>query len=437
MDKIKQTAFTFDDVLIVPRQAQIPQGEISLKTKLTSTGIILNAPIMSAPMENVTEARMAITIARQGGIGIIHKHLSIEEQAAEVDKVKRSEFGVIKCPISLNPNKYVYEAEALMKKYRISGIPVTDMDTLVGIITNRDIRFESDHNKKIYEVMTRENLITAPVGTTFETAKAILDQHKIEKLPLVDESGDLKGLITTKDIIKAIEYPNSAKDADGSLLVGAAVDIGDEMLERITVLVANGVDVIALDTPHGHTQAMAEAISAVKEAFPSLPIIAGNVATAQGAEALIKAGANAIRVGVGTESVSNTGVRTGAGVPQLTAIMDCAKATRAYGIPLIADGGIKVSGDILKAIVAGADVVMIGGMLAEGRMDHKHAARDLLIKIVANIREGLHYCGAATVEEAILHGAFNHVTRAGYTESLPHGIERRRMARGKHIKRYY
>ena len=435
MPKIQGEALTFNDVMLVPRKTENRIENISLKTRLTDN-ITLNAPLISSPMDIVTESRMAIAIARQGGIGLIHKDLSIEEQSAEVDKVKRSEYGVIKSPISLNPNRYVYEAEELMKKYRISGIPITEFDRLVGIITNRDLRFEEDYDKKIYEVMTRENLITARVGTDFEQAKIILDKHKIEKLPIVDDNGDLKGLITTKDIMKAIEYPNSAKDKDGALLVGAAVEIAEDMIERVDELVKCSVDIIAIDSPHGHTSEVIEAIRQIKMNHPNLPIIAGNVVTAEGVKDLIDAGADVIRVGVGSSSASDLGVVSGVGMPQITAIIECTEEARKHGIAVISDGGIKASGDVVKAIAAGASAVMMGSMLVERRKEHKDYAKELITQIIENIKTGMHYCGVTTIEEMKKDAHFVKITPAGYNESLPHKFEASKEYRNTLYKRY-
>ena len=464
MEKIIQDGITYDDVLVVPRKTVDITTDICLRTKLTKK-ITLNSPIASAPMDTVTEARMAIYLARYGGIGIIHKNMSIEAQAAEVTKVKRSEFGVIKTPISLGPNGYLHEAEAFMKKYRISGVPITEYDKLVGILTNRDMRFEKDHTKKIYEVMTRDALITAPVGTTLAEAQAILDKHKIEKLPLVDEAGDLKGLITSKDIVKSIEYPNSAKDAEGSLLVGAAIGTAQGYMERVHALVAARVDVIVIDTPHGHDQQVANVIGNIKSKYPDMQIIAGNVSTAEATQFLIDAGADGIRVGVGVGSMSTTGQVTGVGMPQISAIMACAKVAAPHGVPIIADGGIKVSGDITKALVAGASVAMMGSMLAgceespgeieringrkykkyrslhagnakpvdhrgprlpdgiEGRIMYKGSAKEVVRKILGNIVDSMYYAGAASVNDLLEHSQFIKITRAGYFESLPHSVE--------------
>lgn len=473
MHKLTQEGLTFDDVLVVPLKSDISLSNINLSTNLTKS-IVLNAPIMSASMDTVTEARMAIALARQGGIGIIHKNMSIEEQANEVDKVKRSEFGVIKNPFSLGPNHYVYEADELMAKYHISGVPITEDDKLVGIITNRDLRFKMDHHKKIYEVMTRENLITAPVGTTLEEAKVILVKHKIEKLPIVDHKGDLKGLITTKDIAKTIQYPNSAKDKHGCLLVGAAVGITNDMLERVKVLVEAKIDVIVVDTPHGHSKVVIDAVNLIKKEFPNLQLIAGNVGTAEATLELIKAGADAIKVGVGPGSVCTTGVIAGVGVPQVTAIYNCAEAAKPYGIPIIADGGIKFSGDIVKAITAGANVVMMGSIFAgcdespgeielyqgrkhkiyrsmgsiadieyantnvngyledrnetlvpegvEGRIAYKGSVKEVIHELLGGVRAGMGYCGADSVEFLKENGKFIKVSAAGLHESHPHNI---------------
>lgn len=464
MDKFLQEALTFDDVLIVPRKTTYDRSSVSLKTKLTKD-ITLNSPIISAPMDTVTEDRMAINIARYGGIGIIHKNLTIEEQVSKVEKVKRSEFGVIKNPFSLNPNAYVYEAAGLMAKYHISGVPITEYDKLVGIITNRDLRFEKDHSKKIYEVMTRENLVTSKEGTTLEEAKEILDKHKIEKLPIVDEKGDLKGLITTKDIIKSIEYPNSAKDIGGSLLVGAAIGLTKDYMERTIALVESLVDVIVIDTPHGHSVLVCDIINNIKNKYPSLQVIAGNVATKEATEELIQAGADAIRVGVGPGSISTTSIVAGVGMPQITAIINCAQVANKHNIPVIADGGIRCSGDIVKALVAGASTVMMGSMFAgceeapgsielfrgrkykkyrsisedtdqpihgmglhlpegvEGRIDYKGSVKEVVQNLIHNIKKGMYYCGASSINDLITHGQFVKITQQGLEESLPHSIE--------------
>lgn len=363
MSKILKEGITFDDILLVPNYSNVLPKEVSLSTKLTKT-ITLNIPFMSAGMDTVTEARMAVAIARQGGIGIIHKNMSIEAQAEEVDKVKRSENGVITDPFSLSPEHYVYEANELMAKYRISGVPITEGTKLVGILTNRDLRFETDFNRKIKEVMTSENLITAPEGTDLMEAKKLLAEHRIEKLPLVDAAGNLKGLITIKDIEKAIMYPNAAKDKQGRLLAGAAVGVTMDLLDRVDALVKSKVDVITIDTAHGHSQGVLDAVKKVKAKYPELQIIAGNVATAEATVALIEAGADCVKVGIGPGSICTTRVVAGVGVPQITAVEDCAAAAAPYGVPVIADGGIKYSGDIVKAIGMGASVCMMGSMLA-------------------------------------------------------------------------
>jgi len=465
MDKLLLEGLTFDDVLVVPMRSKVLFENICLKTRLVGD-IFLNAPLISSPMDTVTEARMAIAVARQGGIGIIHKNMSIEEQAQEVDKVKRSEFGVITNPFSLGPNQYVYEAIELMARYRISGIPITEYDTLVGIVTNRDLRFESDTNKKIYEVMTRkEALVTAPVGTTLEEAKAILDQKKIEKLPIVDENGDLKGLITTKDIAKSIAYPNSAKDERGSLLVGAAVDASEDTLDRIGELVKKKVDIIVLDITYAHTEEAIYTLKNIKKEYPGIKVMAGNVCTKEATIELIEAGADAVRVGIGPGSVCATGAIAGVGMPQITAIMECAKAAAKYNIPIIADGGIKHSGDIVKALVAGANAVMIGNLFAgcdqspgdvdlyqgrkykqynskikkaiscqklgskltmpegvEARVVYKGNVIDVIQEIVSGLRTGMVYTGSDNIEHLRENGRFVKISKAGHAESLPHSI---------------
>ena len=354
---------TFDDVLLVPQKSEILPRETDVSTQLTKK-IRLNIPLMSAGMDTVTEARMAIAMAREGGIGIIHKNMTIEEQALEVDKVKRSEHGVITDPFYLSPDHAVSDALELMERYRISGVPITDEDRkLVGIITNRDIRFERNVSRRIDEVMTKENLVTAKIGITMDEALEIMKQHKIEKLPLVDDDYRLAGLITIKDIEKTIEYPNSARDSSGRLLAGAAVGVTKDMLERVAALVESKVDVIVVDTAHGHSKGVIDSVKLIKREFPDLQVIAGNVATAEATVELIKAGADAVKVGIGPGSICTTRVVTGVGVPQITAIINCAKAAKEYGVPIIADGGIKYSGDITKALAAGASVVMAGSYL--------------------------------------------------------------------------
>ena len=360
---ILKTAYTFDDVLLVPNKSEVLPRDVKLYTNLTKK-IKLNIPFMSASMDTVTESKMAIAMAREGGIGIIHKNMTIERQAQEVDTVKRQENGVITNPFSLSPDNILEEANTLMRKYRISGVPITKEGKLVGIVTNRDILFETDYNKKIKEVMTSENLITAPVGTTIEEAKELLKNHKIEKLPLVDEEYNLVGLITIKDIEKTKAYPNAAKDSKGRLLCGAAVGVTQDMMDRVDALVKVHVDVITLDTAHGHSLGVIEGVKKIKEKYPELQIIAGNIATAEAAEDLIKAGADAIKIGIGPGSICTTRVVAGVGVPQLTAVMDCVEVGEKYGVPVIADGGIKYSGDVVKALAAGASVVMMGSLLA-------------------------------------------------------------------------
>ncbi len=472
MHKLVKDGLTFDDVLLIPAKSDVVPKDTDLSTHLTKS-IVLNVPIMSAGMDTVTEAPMAIAIARQGGIGIIHKNLSIEAQAVEVDKVKRSEHGVIIDPFSLSPNHYVHEANDLMAKYHISGVPITENGKLVGIITNRDLRFETNHNKKIYEVMTREQLITAPVGTDLETAKQILTRHKIEKLPIVDAAGSLKGLITIKDIEKSIKYPNSAKDNHGRLLAGAAVGVTSDCLDRVAALVKAKVDVVVVDTAHGQSTGVLETVRAIKAQFPELQVIAGNVATAEGTIDLIEAGVDAVKVGIGPGSICTTRVIAGIGVPQITAIYDCAEAAKPYGIPIIADGGIKFSGDISKAIAAGAHVCMIGSILAgceespgkielyqgrkykvyrgmgslsameagskdryfqdeankfvpegvEGRVSYKGFLADTMFQLIGGLRSGMGYCGCPTIPELQENGRFVKITSAGLRESHPHDIQ--------------
>ena len=472
MSKIIKDGITFDDILLVPNYSNVLPHQVSLQTQLTKT-ITLNIPMMSAGMDTVTEARMAVAIARQGGIGIIHKNMSISEQAEEVDKVKRSENGVITDPFFLSPEHYVYDANELMAKYRISGVPITEGTKLVGIITNRDLRFETNHNRKIKEVMTSENLITAEGGTDLAKAKEILSKHRIEKLPIVDKEGNLKGLITIKDIEKAILYPQAAKDAQGRLLVGAAVGVTGDVLERVDALVKSKVDVITVDTAHGHSQGVINTVKLIKSKYPELQIIAGNVATAEATVALIEAGADAVKVGIGPGSICTTRVVAGVGVPQITAVEDCAKAAAPYGVPVIADGGIKYSGDIVKAIGMGANVCMMGSMLAgceespgatelyqgrkykvyrgmgsiaamengskdryfqndakklvpegvEGRVAYKGYLADTVFQMIGGLRAGMGYAGASTIEELKEKATFVRITSAGLKESHPHDIQ--------------
>ena len=470
--KLIKEGLTFDDVLLIPAKSNFLPDDADLSTRLTKK-ILLKSPLLSAGMDTVTESRMAIALARQGGIGIIHKNMSIKEQASEVDKVKRSEHGVITDPFSLSPNHYVYEAEELMARYHISGVPITENGLLIGIITNRDLRFEADHNKKIYEVMTKENLVTAPEGTTLEEAKRILTARKIEKLPMVDKKGHLTGLITIKDIEKNIKYPNSAKDDCGRLLVGAAVGSSLNVLERIEALVEAKVDVVVVDTAHGHSENVLKIVRLIKENYPDLEIVAGNVATGDATKALIEAGADAIKVGIGPGSICTTRVIAGIGVPQVTAIYDCAQVAREYDIPIIADGGIKYSGDVVKAIAAGADTVMIGslfggceespgatelyqgrkykvyrgmGSLAamekgskdryfqenskklvpegvEGRVAYKGPVSEVIYQLLGGLRAGMGYCGTQTIQELRDNARFIRMTSAGLRESHPHDIQ--------------
>ena len=363
-DKFSKEGFTFDDVLLVPRKSEVLPKEVDVSTKL-SEHVKLNIPLISAGMDTVTEAPLAIAIAREGGIGIIHKNMTVEQQAEEVDRVKRSESGVITNPFSLHADHLVSDAEKLMSKFRISGVPIVDKNNkLIGILTNRDLRFVHDYNTVISEVMTSENLVTAPVGTTLQDAEMILQKHKIEKLPLVDEDNVLKGLITIKDIEKAIQFPRAAKDAQGRLLVGAAIGISKDTFERAEALVKAGVDVITVDSAHGHHINIIDSVRKLREVYPDLTIIAGNVATGEGTRELIEAGASVVKVGIGPGSICTTRVIAGIGVPQITAIYDCATVAKEYGVPIIADGGIKYSGEITKAIAAGASAVMLGSMFA-------------------------------------------------------------------------
>jgi IMP dehydrogenase len=473
MDKIVKEGLTFDDVLLRPAHSKVLPKEVDTTTNLTRN-IELNIPVLSAAMDTVTEAELAISMAREGGIGIIHKNLTPENQAAEVDKVKRSENGVIVNPFYLNPDDRVYEAEALMARYHISGVPIVDDDmTLVGILTNRDLVFEKDYEQEISNVMTSENLVTGTIGTTLEEAKEILQQYKIEKLPLVDDNNKLKGLITIKDIEKAEEYPHAAKDERGRLLVGAAVGVGKGSEERIEALVESEVDVLIIDTAHGHSQKVLDKVQQVKEKYPDLDIIAGNVATGAATKDLIEAGADAVKVGVGPGSICTTRVVAGVGVPQITAVYDCAKAADEYDVPVIADGGIKYSGDIVKAVAAGASTVMLGSLLAgteeapgekviykgrsykvyrgmgsvaamkdgskdryfqeekekklvpegiEGRIAYKGELSDTLYQLVGGLRSGMGYCGTAGIEDLRNEGELVRITNAGLKESHPHDV---------------
>ena len=471
MAQIIKTAYTFDDVLLVPNKSEILPNEVSLKTKLTKK-ISLNIPLMSASMDTVTESKMAIAMAREGGIGIIHKNMTIAEQAMEVDRVKRQENGVITDPIFLNEDNTVKQALDLMAKYRISGVPVTRGTKLVGIITNRDIVFETNYDKKINEVMTKSPLITAKEGTTLEEALEILKKHKIEKLPLVDDENNLKGLITIKDIEKAKAYPNAAKDSKGRLLCGASVGITNDMMERVEALVKANVDVITLDTAHGHSKGVIEGVRKIKSVYPELQIIAGNIATAEAVRDLVEAGADCVKVGIGPGSICTTRVVAGVGVPQLTAVMDCVEEGRKYGVPVIADGGLKYSGDIVKALAAGAQVCMMGSMLAgceespgeteiyqgrtykvyrgmgslaamekgssdryfqngtkkfvpegvEGRVAYKGPVADTLFQLLGGIKSGMGYLGAPTLDDLYENAKFMVQTSSGIRESHPHDI---------------
>nr|NNM91203.1 IMP dehydrogenase [Bacilli bacterium] len=471
-DKFGAEALTFDDVLLRPAKSDVLPRDVSISTQLTKR-IKLNIPLMSASMDTVTESKLAIAIAREGGIGILHKNLTIDQQVDEVDKVKRSESGVITDPVFLTADHPIYDAEAIMAKYRISGVPIVDdHNKLVGIITNRDLRFEKNFDRSIGEVMTRENLVTAPVGTTLEQAKEILQKHKVEKLPIVDDHFVLKGLITIKDIEKAKQFPNAAKDAKGRLLVGAAVSTGADSFKRAQALVEAGVDVIVIDTAHGHSSGVIDMVKRVRALYPQLNIIAGNVATGEATRDLIEAGADAVKVGIGPGSICTTRVVAGIGVPQISAIYDCANVAREYGIPIIADGGIKYSGDITKAIAAGANVVMIGSLFAgteespgemeiyqgrsfkvyrgmgsigamksgssdryfqeqnkklvpegiEGRVAFRGPLSDIIFQLIGGLRAGMGYCGTATIEALQNNSQFLRITGAGLRESHPHDV---------------
>lgn len=471
--KFAKEGLTFDDVLLIPRKSEVLPREVDISVRL-SENVKLNIPLISAGMDTVTEAALAIAIAREGGIGIIHKNMSIAQQAEEVDRVKRSESGVITNPFSLMPDHHVYDAEELMGKYRISGVPIVDEDKkLVGILTNRDLRFVHDYSIKINEVMTRDNLVTAPVGTTLQDAEVLLQKHKIEKLPLVDETNTLKGLITIKDIEKAIQFPNAAKDVQGRLLCGAAVGISKDTMDRAEALVNAGIDVLVVDSAHGHHINIIEAVRNLRAAYPSLTIIAGNVATGEATRELIEAGASVVKVGIGPGSICTTRVIAGIGVPQITAIYDCATAAREYNIPIIADGGIKYSGDLTKAIAAGASTIMIGSLFAgtaespgeteifqgrsfkvyrgmgsigamkegskdryfqenesklvpegiEGRVPYKGPLADTVHQLLGGLRSGMGYCGTATLEELKNDTQFIRITGSGLRENHPHDVQ--------------
>ena len=471
MGTIIGEGITFDDVLLVPAYSEVTPNMVDLSTYLTKR-VKLNIPMMSASMDTVTEHRMAIAMARQGGIGIIHKNMSIEAQADEVDKVKRSENGVITDPFSLSPEHTLQDADNLMAKFRISGVPITEGTKLVGIITNRDLKFETDFSKKIKESMTSEGLITAPEGITLEEAKAILAKARKEKLPIVDKDNNLKGLITIKDIEKQIKYPLSAKDAQGRLLCGAGVGITTNMMDRVDALVKAHVDVIVVDSAHGHSKNILEAVKNIKKTYPDLQVIAGNVATGEAVKALIEAGADAVKIGIGPGSICTTRVVAGIGVPQITAIMDAYKVAKEYNIPIIADGGIKYSGDMTKAIAAGANVCMMGSIFAgcdespgtfelyqgrkykvyrgmgslaamengskdryfqedakklvpegvEGRVAYKGSVEDTVFQLIGGLRSGMGYCGAPNIETLKETGKFVKISAASLKESHPHDI---------------
>lgn len=475
-DKFAKQGLTYDDVLLVPAESHVLPAEVDFSTYLTKK-IKLNSPIMTAAMDTVTESDMAIAIAREGGIGIIHKNMSIERQADQVDRVKRSENGVIVNPFFLAPHNTVREADAIMGRYKISGVPICENEILVGIITNRDLRFmsEADFDQPIQNVMTKENLITAPVGTTLKQAQEILRKHKIEKLPIVDDKKRLKGLITIKDIEKAIIYPLSARDNKGRLLCGAAIGATADVLERVAALVEAQVDVVTLDSAHGHHEGIIKAVAKVKQAYPDLQVIAGNVATAEGTKALIEAGADCVKIGIGPGSICTTRVVAGIGVPQVTAVYDAACEAAKHGIPIIADGGIKYSGDIVKALAAGANVVMLGSLVAgckeapgeyelyqgrqfkvyrgmgsmgamsqahgsgdryfqaeqkkhvpegvEGRVPYKGPLADTIFQMLGGLRSGMGYTGCANIDELHEKAQFVQITGAGLKESHPHDIQ--------------
>lgn len=472
--KFGKEGLTFDDVLLLPAASNVLPGQVDTSTRITKK-IKLNIPIASAGMDTVTEGRMAIAIAREGGIGVIHKNLSIEDQAGEVDKVKRSESGIIVDPIYLSPEHRISDALELMARYHISGVPIVDQEhRLVGILTNRDLKFEENYDQPIGAVMTKDNLVTAPENTTLEEAKRILHKHRIEKLPLVDENYRLKGLITIKDIEKARQYPNSAKDSHGRLRAAAAVGVGPDVMERAAELVRAGVDALVIDTAHGHSKRVIETTALLKQEFgDKVDIISGNIATAEAAEALIAAGADAIKVGIGPGSICTTRVISGVGVPQLTAVWDCARVAREHGIPVIADGGIRFSGDIVKALAVGADVVMLGSIMAgteeapgeieiyqgrsykvyrgmgsigamkagskdryfqedssklvpegiEGRVPYKGSVAETVFQLIGGLRSGMGYCGAPDIRTLQETARFVRLTPAGMSESHPHSVQ--------------
>lgn len=470
-EKFAKSGLTYDDVLLIPAESAVLPADVDIKTQLTKK-ITLNIPLMTAAMDTVTETRMAIAIAREGGIGVIHKNMSIQQQADMVDRVKRSENGVINEPFYLSKDHYVYDANALMGKYRISGVPICENGKLIGILTNRDIRFLDNFDIRIEEVMTKDNLVTAKEGTSLAEAQEILRSHKIEKLPLVDDDGYLKGLITIKDIEKALKYPNAAKDEHGRLICAAAIGATKDVLERAEALLNVGADVLVLDSAHGHSKGIIEACRKVKQAFPDCQLIAGNVATGEATEALILAGADCVKVGIGPGSICTTRVVSGIGVPQVTAIYDCYKVASKYGIPIIGDGGVKYSGDIVKGIAAGANVIMVGSLVAgceeapgeteiyqgrqfktyrgmgslsamnngskdryfqannkklvpegvEGRVAYKGYLADTVFQLMGGLRSGMGYCGTANIEELKTKTRFVRITGAGLKESHPHDI---------------
>lgn len=470
-DKFAKEGLTFDDVLLIPAESDVLPADVDLKSRL-ARDIVLNTPVMTAAMDTVTESRMAIAIAREGGIGVIHKNMSIEQQAQEVDRVKRSENGVIVNPFFLSPDHLVSDANDLMARYKISGVPVCEDGRLVGILTNRDLRFMTDYSVPIKEVMTHENLVTSKVGTTLAEAKEILMKNKIEKLPLVDDEGYLRGLITIKDIEKAVQYPNSARDRSGRLLCAAAIGATNDVLDRARALIEAQVDALVFDSAHGHSLNILRSLAKVREAFPDVALIAGNVATAEGTRALIEAGADAVKVGIGPGSICTTRVVAGIGVPQVTAIYDAANVAAGYNIPVIADGGIKYSGEIVKAIAAGASVVMVGSLVAgceespgeteiyqgrqfkvyrgmgsigamnsgskdryfqqdnkklvpegvEGRVPYKGLLSDTIYQMTGGLRAGMGYCGCHTIQELQTNARFVRITSAGLVESHPHDV---------------
>ncbi len=471
LQKVVREGLTFDDVLLVPARSEVLPKDVDLSIQLTPA-VKLNIPLMSAAMDTVTDARMAIAMAREGGLGVIHKNMSIAEQAAQVDKVKRSEHGVITDPFFLSPNHLIQDAENLMARYKISGVPICENGKLVGILTNRDLRFVTDYNRPIHEFMTSKNLITAPVGTSLEEAKMILAKHRIEKLPIVDENGDLRGLITIKDIEKSTKYPNSAKDANGRLLCGAAVGVTSDVFDRIDALVDAKVDVISIDTAHGHSVGVLKQVEAIRNRYPDIQLFAGNVATAGATHDLIAAGVDCVKVGIGPGSICTTRVVAGIGVPQITAVADCAEEADKHGVRVIADGGIKYSGDIVKALAAGGSCVMLGSMLAgteeapgateiyqgrsfkvyrgmgslaameagskdryfqaeskklvpegvEGRVPYKGALADTIYQMIGGLRAGMGYCGAPNIDHLRKNAEFIKITGAGLAESHPHDI---------------